>query len=465
MKAFLDENFLLQNKTAQVLYHDYARSMPIIDYHCHLPPDQIAADTKFENLTQIWLNGDHYKWRAMRTNGVPEKYITGDTSDEEKFMKWAETVPFTMRNPLYHWTHLELKNPFGIHQLLNPQNAKEIYTSCSGQLQNKWSVKTLLLHFGVEMIGTTDDPTDSLEYHRQIKESGFQIQVLPTFRPDKAMSPENPEAYRAYLDKLSQISGIEIKDEDSFLRAVQKRHDFFASAGCKLSDHGLETFYAEDYSTEDIQNIFQKITGGKALETKEIVKFKSFCLYEFAKMDHEKGWTQQFHVGAIRNNNQRMQQLLGADSGFDSIGDFQSARSMARFLDKLDRENKLAKTILYNLNPADNEVYATMIGNFNDGSVAGKMQYGSAWWFLDQKDGMEKQINALSNMGLLSRFIGMLTDSRSFLSYSRHEYFRRILCNLMGKDVENGELPDDTAWLGRMVQDICYLNVKNYLKI
>jgi glucuronate isomerase len=463
MKPFLSEDFLLQTKTARVLYHEYAKRMPIIDYHCHLPPNEIAEDKQFRNLTQIWLYGDHYKWRAMRTNGIPEKYCTGDADDYAKFEKWAETVPYTMRNPLYHWTHLELKNPFGIQKILNPKTAREIYDECTAKLQTtEFSVRGILRQMNVKVICTTDDPTDNLEYHKKIKADKFEIQVLPTFRPDKGMAPENPDTFNAWVDKLAAVANIHIHDLSSYLTALRNRHDYFASMGCRLSDHGIETIYAEDYTQNEIETIFGKVRSGKALTKDEILKFKSAMLVEFALMDNEKAWTQQFHYGALRNNNSRMLRQLGPDTGWDSIGDFEVGRPMAKFFDRLDTQNRLTKTIIYNLNPRDNELIATMTGNFNDGSVPGKMQFGSGWWFLDQKDGMEKQINTLSNMGLLSRFVGMLTDSRSFLSYPRHEYFRRILCNLIGHDVENGELPNETEWLGKLVENICYNNAKEY---
>ncbi len=463
MKPFLSEDFLLETETSRTLYHEYAAKMPIIDYHCHLPPDQIAENKQFANLSHIWLYGDHYKWRAMRTNGIPERYCTGDASDYEKFEKWAETVPYTMRNPLYHWTHLELKNPFGIRKLLNPQTAREIYDDATARLQTpEFRVRGILRRMNVRVICTTDDPTDSLEYHRQIQQDGFGIRILPTFRPDKGMSPESPEAFNAWVDKLAEVSGIEIAGYEAYLSALRNRHDYFASMGCQLSDHGLEQIYAEPYTDSEIRAIFGKVRSGTNLDAQEVLKFKSAMLFEFALMDHEKGWTQQFHLGAIRNNNSRLLRTLGPDTGWDSIGDFEMARPMVKFFDRLDSDNKLTKTILYNLNPRDNDLFATMIGNYNDGSIAGKMQFGSGWWFLDQKDGMEKQMNALSNMGLLSRFVGMLTDSRSFLSYSRHEYFRRILCNLLGNDVENGELPHDLKWLGQLVENISYNNAKDY---
>ncbi|MBL0182669.1 MAG: glucuronate isomerase [Chitinophagaceae bacterium] len=465
MKKFLDENFLLQNKTAQQLYHDFAKLQPIIDYHNHLPPDQIAHDIRFENLTQVWLYGDHYKWRAMRTNGINEKYCTGNATDYEKFEKWAATVPYTMRNPLYHWTHLELQRYFGIDKILNAGTAKAIYDDASAKLQTAgYSVRNLLRKMNVKVLCTTDDPTDSLEHHQKIKADGFEIKILPAYRPDKAMNVDDVAGFNAYVDKVQQVSDISVSSYDDYLKALKKRHDFFATMGCSVSDHGLEQVYAEDYTDAEIKNIFDKIRGGTALSYAENLKFKSAMLIEFAKWDHEKGWVQQYHLGALRNNNARMLKQLGADTGWDSIGDFSQARSLAKFLNKLDETNQLAKTILYNLNPADNELMATMIGNFNDGSVAGKIQFGSAWWFLDQKDGMIKQINALSNMGLLSKFVGMLTDSRSFMSYPRHEYFRRILCNLFGEEIENGELPNDIAQVGKLIEDICYKNANSYFK-
>lgn len=463
MKNFLDDNFLLQTETARTLFHEYAKQMPIIDYHCHLPPDQIAEDKSFENLAQIWLYGDHYKWRAMRTNGINEAYCTGDKSDYEKYEQWAATVPYTMRNPLYHWTHLELQRYFGVNEVLNPSTAKDIYEKCTALLQTpEYSVRGLLNKMNVKVVCTTDDPLDSLEYHQKIKEDGVEVKVLPTFRPDKAMAVENVANFVAYVGKLEAVVGRSLSTLEEYLGALKERHDFFAEMGGKLSDHGLEQIYAEDYTEDEIAAIFLKIKGGSELTLEEQLKFKSAMLIHFAIWDWEKGWTQQFHLGALRNNNLRAMRELGPDTGWDSIGDFDQGKALSKFLGKLDENNQLAKTILYNLNPRDNELMATMIGNFNDGSVAGKIQFGSGWWFLDQKDGMEKQINALSNLGLLSRFVGMLTDSRSFLSFPRHEYFRRILCNILGNDVENGELPNDIPWIGKMVQDICYNNAKEY---
>lgn len=463
MKNFLDEHFLLHTKTAQKLYHDYAKNMPIIDYHCHLPQQQVAEDKQFENLTQIWLYGDHYKWRAMRTNGADEKYCTGNASDWEKFEKWAETVPYTLRNPLYHWTHLELQRYFDIHKVLSPATAKEIYDECTAKLQTpEFGVRNLLRKMDVRMICTTDDPVDTLEYHAQLQAERFEIPILPAFRPDAAMNVDNPANFNNYVSKVEKAANISVGSLSDYRTALKKRHDFFAAHGCSVSDHGLEEIYAEEYTEAELNTIFDKVRSGKTLELIERKKFKSAMLVTFAEWDWERGWVQQYHLGALRNNNSRMLGQLGPDTGWDSIGDFPQARSLAKFLNRLDSDDKLTKTILYNLNPADNELMATMVGNFNDGSAAGKIQWGSGWWFLDQKDGMTKQMNALSNMGLLSRFIGMLTDSRSFLSYPRHEYFRRILCNLFGDEIENGELPNDVPWVGKVIQDICFHNAKNY---
>lgn len=463
MKKFLDDNFLLQNKSAEILYHEYAAPMPIIDYHNHLSPQQIAENGNFENITQAWLYGDHYKWRAMRTNGINEKYITGNASDFEKFEQWASTVPYTMRNPLYHWTHLELQRYFGINELLNANSAKNIYENASDKLRQKeFSIQGLLHKMNVKTLCTTDDPVDDLAYHRQIKAQNMGIEVKPAFRPDKAMEVNNATEFNQYLDKLAEVCQVSISNFEEYLSALKSRHDFFVANGASVSDHGLEHIYAEDFTENEIKTIFAKIRVGNELSKEENWKFKSAMLLQFAEWDFEAGFVQQFHLGALRNNNTRMLQQLGADTGWDSIGDFSQARALSKFLNTLDSKDKLAKTIIYNLNPADNEMMATMIGNFNDGSVAGKVQWGSGWWFLDQKDGMTKQLNALSNMGLLSKFVGMLTDSRSFLSFPRHEYFRRILCNLYGEEIENGELPNDIPWIGKMVQDICYNNAKGY---
>jgi glucuronate isomerase len=462
MKHFIEEDFLLQNEFSKNLYHQYVKDLPIIDYHCHLPPQDIADNRKFENLTKVWLEGDHYKWRAMRTLGVNEKYITGDGSDSEKFEQWAYTVPYTVRNPLYHWTHLELKRYFDVNDLLTPDSSTKIYKQCSEVLQTN-PTQGLLRKMNVEIVCTTDDPIDTLEHHQKIKSQKFSTKILPTFRPDKAYAVENPGTYNAYLDKLSEVSHKTIVSFSDLMQALENRIEYFHENGCRLSDHGLEQLYY--FSKDDVSNIdqlFVKIRTGKNLEKAEQDYFKYSVLISLSRLYHKKGWTQQFHLGALRNNNQRMLRKLGPDTGFDSIGDFQQSVNLSKFLNELDGTDQLAKTILYNLNPADNEVMGTMIGNFNDGSVKGKIQFGSAWWFLDQKDGMEKQINALSNLGLLSCFIGMITDSRSFLSYPRHEYFRRILCNIIGKDVANGELPNDEKWLGKIASDICYANAKAY---
>ncbi len=463
MKKFMDENFLLRTLTAQKLYHEHAAKMPIFDYHCHINPKDIADDRKFNTITEIWLAGDHYKWRGMRTNGIDEKYCTGDASDWEKFEKWAETVPQTLRNPLYHWTHLELKRFFGIEEVLSPENARMIYDACNEKLQTpEYSCRNIIRMANVHTICTTDDPIDSLEYHRKIKADGFEVAVLPAWRPDKAMMVDDPAFYNQYINKLAGVCEMEIDSFGQLIIALNKRHYHFHLNGCRLSDHGLETAFAEDYTPDEIDAIFVKVRGGYRLTLKEILKFKSCMLFEFGRMDHSRGWAQQFHIGALRNNNTRLFNQVGPDTGFDSIGDLPVAEPLSKLLNRLDTENKLCKTVLYNLNPRDNELYATMTGNFQDGSIPGKMQYGSSWWFLDQKDGMEKQINALSNLGLLSRFVGMLTDSRSFLSYVRHEYFRRTLCNLIGNDVENGEIPNDMELLGKMVENISFNNAKNY---
>ncbi len=466
MKKFLDKDFLLENDTARRLYHEVAAPVPIIDYHCHLDPALIAEDHNFENLTQVWLAGDHYKWRAMRANGVVERFCTGDASDEEKFMKWAETVPDTLRNPLYHWTHLELQRYFNIHELLNPESAQRIYQRAGELLQSEgFSVRKMIRKMNVEVICTTDDPVDSLEYHQKIKEDGFETKVLPAWRPDKVMAVEDPDKYNQYIHQLEQASGTSISSLMDLLTALQNRHDFFHQMGCRISDHGLEGFLAEEFSYLDIEKIFLKIRKGRMLNKQEISLFKSAMLVELAVMDHEKGWTQQFHVGAIRNNNSGRLRKLGPDTGFDSIGDFKMASAMSRFFDRLDTQDQLAKTIVYNLNPVDNALIATMVNNFNDGKTPGKMQFGSGWWFLDQKYGMTEQMNTLSSLGLLSRFVGMLTDSRSFLSYPRHEYFRRILCNLVGTDVEHGEIPNEPKLIDKLVQNVCYYNAKEYFAL
>lgn len=461
--TFLTDDFLLKSEFARRLYHGYAANMPIIDYHCHLSPYDIAKNRQFSNLTEIWLAGDHYKWRAMRTLGVPEKFITGESTDQEKFQKWAETVPYTMRNPLYHWTHLELQRYFGVDKLLTSETGPEIYESASYQLQEEYyRVRGLLHKMNVEVVCTTDDPTDSLEYHQMAKKEGIALKLLPAFRPDKAYAVENPSEYGNYLRKLEAVSGISIGSFEDLLAALENRVSYFHENGGRLSDHGLEQMYFFPQGRYNIDTLFHSVLSGNILSKEETAYFKFETLTALAKMYHAKGWTQQYHLGALRNTNERMLRVLGPDTGFDSIGDFTQAVALSKFMNNLDNSDQLAKTVLYNLNPADNEVMATMVGNFNDGSVKGKVQFGSGWWYLDQKDGMEKQINALSHMGILSCFVGMLTDSRSFLSFPRHEYFRRILCNLIGNDVANGELPADEAWLGKMVEDICYHNAHDF---
>jgi glucuronate isomerase len=464
MNTFIHDDFLLQTDFARKLFHDYAKKLPLIDYHCHLSPKDIAENRRFNTLTEIWLKGDHYKWRAMRTLGIPERFITGDASDADKFSKWAFTVPYTVRNPLYHWTHLELDRYFDVRKLLSPSTAGDIYKTCNEKLGlPDRSTKGLLQMMNVEVVCTTDDPIDTLEYHKVLAHSGFAILVIPAFRPDRAYAVEDASAYNTYIGQLEEVSGTTISRHADLLEALEKRIVFFHENGCRLSDHGLEQlYYPVKGDAHDIEDIFRKVKEGKTITTSETAYFKYTTLLELSRMYHDKGWTQQFHLGALRNTNTRMMKTLGPDTGFDSIGDFSQSTALAAFLNALDSTDQLTKTIIYNLNPADNEVIATMTGNFNDGSVKGKIQYGSAWWFLDQKDGMEKQLNALSNLGMLSCFIGMLTDSRSFLSYPRHEYFRRILCNLIGNDVAGGELPADEMWLGQIVSDICYHNARSY---
>ncbi len=463
MKSFITEDFLLQGKFAKKLYHDYAKELPIIDYHNHLSPLEISTNRVFENISQAWLAGDHYKWRAMRALGIPEDYITGKASDKEKFLKWAETIPYTVRNPLYHWTHLELQRYFGIDELLSPDNAEAIYERTSEQLQlSSHHTIGLLQGQNVDYVCTTDDPTDGLEHHTRIESQGVSPKVYPTFRPDKAFAVEDAESYTDYLKNLESVTNSNIDSYDQLCSALEQRIHFFHENGGRLADHGLEQLYYFDTNAYDCKTIFSKVKEGKKITTSEVAFFKARTLLFLSREYCKKGWTQQFHLGALRNNNKRLLNNLGPDTGFDSIGDFSQARALSGFLNDLDSTNELAKTILYNLNPSDNEVFATMAGNFNDGSIKGKVQFGSGWWYLDQKDGMEKQMNTLSNMGLLSCFVGMLTDSRSFLSFPRHEYFRRILCNLIGNDVANGELPADDKWLGKIVSDISYYNAKKY---
>ena len=460
---FLSDDFLLKNKFSQQLYHEYAKGLPIIDYHNHLPPAEIATNRKFESISSIWLAGDHYKWRAMRTLGIDEQYITGKASDAEKFEKWAYTLPYTLRNPLFHWSALELKRYFGITDLLSPANSSKIYSTTSEILQEEsFRTRGLLQQMKVEVVGTTDDPTDDLSHHLAYRKEGLPMGMYPTFRPDKAFAIGQPQTYSSYLRALGTAAGIEINSFDTLIEALYKRIDYFHSMGCRVADHGLERLCFSTNSQLSADRIFKNTLAGNPPTAAEQEYFTFHILILLSKQYHAKGWVQQFHLGALRNTNERMAKSLGADTGFDSIGDFDQAKSLASFFNELDKTDQLAKTVIYNLNPRDNEVFASMIGNFNDGSINGKMQYGSGWWYLDQKDGMEKQLNALSNLGLLSCFIGMLTDSRSFLSFPRHEYFRRILCQLIGQEVEQGELPWDEQWLGKIIQDICYYNAKAY---
>jgi glucuronate isomerase len=465
MKPFIHDDFLLETDVARDLYHRFVRDLPIIDYHCHLPVTQIASNHQFRSITEIWLEGDHYKWRAMRANGVGERLCTGDASDWEKFEAWAGTVPATLRNPLYHWTHMELKRPFGITEILDRRTARGIFDRCNELLATpEFTTQGLLRQFGVAIVCTTDDPADSLEHHHALaKRADAETRVVPTWRPDAALGIEDPAAFNRWVDRLEAASGVSISTYENFVEALDRRHADFHEAGCRASDHGLEQMYAADAPPAEVAETFAQLRAGGSVDTGAALRYKSALLYRFALMDHSRGWVQQYHLGALRNTNTRMRRLLGADSGLDSIGDFEMARPMAKFFDRLDQTDHLAKTILYNLNPADNELFATMIGNFQDGSIAGKMQFGSAWWFLDQLDGMTAQMRALSNMGLFSRFVGMVTDSRSFLSYSRHEYFRRLVCNLLGDDVRRGLLPDDRDLLGRLAQDVSFFNAREYL--
>lgn len=459
---FIHDNFLLENKYAEELYHNYSKHQPIIDYHNHLPPQQIAEDTVFGNITKVWINGDHYKWRAMRTLGINEQYITGNGSDKEKFLHWAKTVPYTMRNPLYHWTHLELARYFDIYDLLNEKSAERIYAETAEKLSTKeYSTQNLLKKVNAELVCTTEDPIDTLEHHKALAQSDFSVKVSTAFRPDKAILIGD-SGYNDYINTLAEAAGTAISSYADLCGALRKRIEYFHQNGCRLCDHGLDQIYFENFTENEVAAIFLKKREGKELSTDEVLKFQSAILLFLSETYHEFGWVQQFHLGALRNNNARMHRVLGPDTGWDSIGDFPQAQKLSAFLNALDSKDKLAKTIIYNLNPADNEVMATMIGNFNDGSVRGKVQFGSGWWFLDQKDGMTKQLNALSNMGLISCFVGMLTDSRSFLSFPRHEYFRRLLCNLLGDEIKRGELPADIEWIGKLVADISYYNAKEY---
>lgn len=465
--SFIHDDFLLTNDAAVRLYHDYAARQPIIDYHNHLSPKDIASNRRFENLFEMWVNHDHYKWRAMRANGIPERLVTGDGDPKEKFLAFAATVPYTLRNPIYHWTHLELKRFFDIDELLCEANAEAIWNECNQQIQSRDELTTqgILKKFNVTALCTTDDPVDSLEYHQQVAQTDFKTKVYPAFRPDWALFVHRPKEFVEWLDKLSHAAGISVETLDDLLAALRIRHDFFHSLGCRLSDHGCESVPANFCEVSTARQIFDAAKAGVAATAEQHEQYSTFMLIELAKLDAEKSWTNQFHTGVWRNNNTRLFKEVGRDLGCDSMGDTPQGRSLGRFLDRLDQEDMLPKTIVYNLNPSDNYLISTMIGNFQGGGVAGKMQFGSGWWYLDQKEGMEWQINTLSNTGLIARFVGMLTDSRSFMSFIRHEYFRRILCNMFGKDMVNGEMPNDFSLVGGIVQDICYGNAKRFLEL
>lgn len=464
MKSFISDNFLLESDFAEQLYHGYAKSQPIIDYHCHLPPNEIAGNRQFENMTKLWIDGDHYKWRAMRNLGISEKFITGNASDAEKFQQWAYTIPYTLRNPLYHWTHLELQRYFGIQEIFSPDNAEAIYSHCNNLLKDpEYSTQGLIRSQNVEVICTTDDPLDDLSAHRGLTEGAFQTQVLPTFRPDAAINIEKSD-FPAYLKKLSVLTQINIVDWESLKEALKNRVDYFHKYGCRLSDHGLPHAYGSSVKPAKLDQILKARLTDASITAQEEQLYKSAILFYLGSLYAEKDWTMQLHLGPIRDANKRGLQKIGINAGMDSIGDYAHAEQLAQMLSNLDTSDQLPKTVIYNSNPADNEVFATMAGNFSAENIKGKVQFGAAWWFLDQKSGITKQLDALSNMGLLSCSIGMLTDSRSFLSFPRHEYFRRILCNLFGNDVAKGELPEDIEWLGKVVTDICYLNAKSFFK-
>ena len=464
MKAFIHDDFLLGSKPARRLYHKFAADEPIFDYHCHISPKDIAENRQFKNLFEIWLEGDHYKWRALRSNGVAEKFVTGNATPQEKFNAWAKTVPHTLRNPLYHWTHLELKRYFGITDLLNEKTAAKIWKQANAKLATPaFTTHGLLKKMKVKVVCTTDDPADSLEHHRAFSKADHPTTLLPAFRPDKALTVNQPASFNKWVEQLAAAANTDVNGFSAFISSLEKRHEYFHSQGCRLSDHGLNRCFADFCSEKIAATIFDKARKGAEVSALEHSQFASFMMVFFGHLDAKRGWTKQLHLGALRNNNDRLLRQLGPDTGFDSIGDFPQAATLSAYLNRLDSENKLPKTIIYNLNPADNYVFATMIGNFQDGTIPGKIQYGSGWWFLDQKEGMEWQLNALSNLGLLSRFIGMITDSRSFMSYPRHEYFRRTLCNLIGRDIKNGLIPDDDSLVGPMIKNICYANAKNYM--
>jgi glucuronate isomerase len=466
VKKFLDKDFLLRSKPAQKLYHEFAVSMPIFDYHCHIPAEEIASDRNFSSLAEAWLGGDHYKWRAMRAFGIEERFITGDASPEEKFIAWAKVVPYTAGNPLFHWTHMELQRIFGVDTPLNSDTAKEIHDHCSKQLRQKdFSVRRLIRKFNVAALCTTDDPADSLEHHEAIRKSGFETIVAPAYRPDRALDAHHPDLFNNWVDSLAELTDVKVNSFGRFIECLWKRHQYFHDRGCRLSDYGLEISYSVEWTTEDVEASFASVRKGKPLAGDALARFRSAVLFEMLTMDANQGWVQQLHLGAMRNNNSRMHSRLGPNTGYDSMGDFEQGRPLVRLLDRLERVGKLGKTIVYSANPKDNDMIPSILGSFQDGRIPGKMQTGSAWWFADTKDGMTRQMRSLASVGLLSRFVGMLTDSRSFLSYPRHEYFRRVLCDMLGTDVERGELPEDYALLGGIVQDICYNNAKEYFQL
>lgn len=464
MASFITEDFLLATPEARELYHRFAAPEPIYDYHCHLPPAQLAANHQFADLAEIWLGGDHYKWRAMRTNGVAERFCTGDATPREKFQAWVRTVPETLRNPLYHWTHLELRRTFGLDVVLDERTADEVWERANALLPTL-RVHDLLAHFRVAVVCTTDDPADPLDDHARIRASGLRTRVYPAFRPDKALGVTDARSFNAWVERLAGAARTTVASFDDFLSALKKRHDDFHAAGGRLSDHGLEAALAEPCTHAQARSVFDAARAGRVVSPEDAARHGSYLMLEFGRWDAARGWTKQLHLGALRGNNSRLLGRLGPDTGFDSIGDFPQTRALARYLDALDATDELPRTILYNVNPRDNYAFGTMVGNFQDGSIPGKIQFGSGWWFLDQKEGMEWQMNALSNLGLLSRFVGMITDSRSFLSYPRHEYFRRTLCNLLGTDLARGEIPRDFDLVGGMVKNICFANARNYFKL
>lgn len=468
MEYFLQNNFILESYLAETLYFNFAAPQPIIDYHSHLSPHILAENQPFENITELWLRGDHYKWRAMRAFGVEEHFITGEASPREKFRKWAEVVPYTVRNPLFHWTHMELKNPFGIKELLNPDTADRIYDQTLEQLQGEpFKPRAIVQHFNVKMQGTTDDPIDSLEDHQKLKEEGYSVNVLPSFRPDKVFAIDFGDRYRSYIQQLELVSKVSIHNFESLITALEKRIDYFHLAGCVSSDHSFASMPVPHHFTiEEVDQAFQEVLQGDDTQAQKIhTSFTFYVLTELCKLYHDKGWVQQFHLGALRNGNIYKAKVLGTDKGYDSIGDYAQAQQLSFFLSHMDIQERLAKTIIYNLNPSDNALFAAMIGNFQGNGIKGKIQFGSAWWFSDHLDGMMQQLNELSNVGLLSTFIGMLTDSRSFVSYSRHEYFRRLLCNLLANDIKKGYIPYDVPFIGSIIEDICYRNAKHYFNL